>query len=91
MPWRNITRPCWPIRHTNRPCTATVETATNPTLVIFEYNQLLRLNPNDANASFNLGLLLIAQNQSAVGHADLKKAIQTSPALAKRLPTGITA
>ena len=91
MPWRNITRPCWPIRHTNRPCTATVETATNPTLAIFEYNQLLRLNPNDANASFNLGLLLIAQNQSAVGHTDLKKAIETSPALAKRLPTGITA
>jgi len=69
---------------------ATVETATNPALAIFEYNQLLRLNPNDANASFNLGLLLIAQNQSAAGHADLKKAIQTSPTLAKRLPTDIT-
>jgi Tfp pilus assembly protein PilF len=69
---------------------ATVETSTNPTLAIFEYNQLLRLNPHDANASFNLGLLLIAQNQSAAGLADLKKAIQISPALAKRLPAGIT-
>jgi hypothetical protein len=60
------------------------------TLAIFAYGQLLRLNPKDANAYFNRGLLSIGQNQSAAGHADLKKAIQISPALATRLPTGIT-
>jgi hypothetical protein len=33
---------------------------------------------------------LIAQNQQVPGHADLKRAIQLNPALASRVPAGIT-
>ena len=52
-------------------------------------NQFGGMNANDANVNFNLGLLLIAQNQPGPGHADLKKAIQINPALASRVPAGI--
>lgn len=69
---------------------AILETASNPGNAINLYNQLLKLNPNDANVLFNLGLLLIAQNQAATGHADLKKAISLDPSLASRVPKGIT-
>jgi Tfp pilus assembly protein PilF len=65
-------------------------TTSDPGQAISLYNQLLALNPNDANVLFNLGLLLIANNQSTDGHADLKKAIALSPALASRVPSGIT-
>jgi Flp pilus assembly protein TadD len=69
---------------------AVLETSTNPQDAIAQYNHLLQLNPTDSNVNFNLGLLLIAQGQGAAGHADLKKAIQVNPALASRLPAGIT-
>jgi tetratricopeptide (TPR) repeat protein len=69
---------------------AILETQTDPPGAIDLYNQLLRMNPNDANVTFNLGLLLIAQNQQVPGHADLKRAIQLNPALASRVPAGIT-
>ena len=69
---------------------AIIETQTDPPGAIDLYNQLLRMNPNDANVNFNLGLLLIAQNQQVPGHADLKRAIQLNPALASRVPAGIT-
>ncbi len=69
---------------------ATLEASSDPQGAITLYNQLLTLNPNDANVNFNLGLLLIAQNQATPGHAALKKAISINPALAKRVPAGIT-
>ena len=69
---------------------AIIETRTQPSGAIDLYSQLLRMNPNDANVNFNLGLLLIAQNQPQPGHADLEKAIQINPALASRVPAGIT-
>jgi tetratricopeptide (TPR) repeat protein len=69
---------------------AILETPNDPQTAITLYNKLLALNPNDANTNFNLGLLLIAQNQAAAGHAALQKAITINPALAKRVPAGIT-
>ena len=69
---------------------ATLEASSNPQNAITLYNQLLKLKPNDANVLFNLGLLLIAQNQPVTGHADLKKAISLDPSLSSRVPKGIT-
>jgi cytochrome c-type biogenesis protein CcmH/NrfG len=69
---------------------AILETSSDPQGAINLYNELLKLNPNDPNVLFNLGLLLIAQNQSLTGHADLKKAISLDPSLASRVPKGIT-
>jgi tetratricopeptide (TPR) repeat protein len=69
---------------------AILETSSDPQSAISLYNKLLALSPNDANSNFNLGLLLIAQNQATQGHADVKKAIFINPALAKRVPAGIT-
>jgi len=69
---------------------AIVQTPTDPQAAINTYNQLLMLNANDANVLFNLGLLLIAQNQPTPGHADLQKAIMLQPSLASRVPKGIT-
>ena len=67
---------------------AVLETSSDPHGAIALYQQLLQLNPNDANVNFNLGLLLIAQGQPAQGHADLSKAIQIDPSLSSRLPAG---
>jgi Tfp pilus assembly protein PilF len=67
---------------------AVLETSSDPHGAIALYQQLLQLNPNDANVNFNLGLLLIAQGQPAQGHADLSKAVQIDPSLTSRLPAG---
>jgi Tfp pilus assembly protein PilF len=67
---------------------AVLETSSDPHGAIALYQQLLQLNPNDANVNFNLGLLLIAQGQPAQGHADLTKAVQIDPTLTSRLPAG---
>jgi Tfp pilus assembly protein PilF len=69
---------------------AILNTQSNPQQAIALYNQLLKINPNDPNVNFNLGLLLIAQGQAAQGHADLTKAIFLNPALKSRVPSGIT-
>jgi superkiller protein 3 len=69
---------------------AIVDTAAEPQAAMNLYNELTLQNPKDATAYFNLGLLLIAQNQPVPGHAALKKAIALDPALAKRVPAGIT-
>lgn len=69
---------------------ATIETKSDPQGAITLYNQLLRLNPNDANSNFNLGLLLISQGQTAQGQSALTKAIFLKPSLKSRVPAGIT-
>ena len=65
-------------------------TPTEPAQAISVYGQLLTLNGNDPNVLFNLGLLLIQQNQPAQGHADLQKAIALQPSLRTRVPAGIS-
>ena len=69
---------------------AIVDTPSQPQSAENLYNELILQNPKDANATFNLGLLLIAQNQRVPGHAALKRAIALDPALANRVPAGIT-
>lgn len=69
---------------------AVLVTPTDPAQAETLYRQLLQINANDPNVNFNLGLLLIAQNQSVEGHVDLAKAIQLNPALRSRVPPGIT-
>ncbi len=69
---------------------AILETPNDPAGAIAEYQKILALDSNDADTNFNLGLLLIAQNQSTQGHADLAKAIMLEPSLASRVPKGIT-
>ena len=69
---------------------AVLVTPTDPVQAKALYDQLLSLNPDDPNVNFNLGLLLISQNQLSQGHADLAKAIQLDPALRSRVPAGIT-
>jgi Flp pilus assembly protein TadD len=69
---------------------AMLDTLNQPQSAMNLYNELLLQNPKNAQASFNLGLLLINQNQPTPGHTLLKKAIALDPALAKQLPAGIT-
>jgi superkiller protein 3 len=69
---------------------AVVDTSSQPQASENLYNELILLNPKDAQAAFNLGLLLINQLQPVPGHTLLKKAIALDPALAKQVPAGIT-
>jgi tetratricopeptide (TPR) repeat protein len=69
---------------------AILETSANPLQAINLYQQLLKLNPNDPNVLFNLGLLLYAHNQVAQGKADLNKAISIDPSLKSRVPAGVS-
>jgi tetratricopeptide (TPR) repeat protein len=69
---------------------AVVDSPSQPQAAENIYNQLRLLYPKDALAYFNLGVLLIQQNQPTPGHILLKKAISLDPALAKQVPAGIT-
>lgn len=69
---------------------AVVDTKSQPQAAMNLYNELLLRNPKDAQVDFNLGLLLISQLQPTPGHSLLKHAIKLDPALAKKLPTGVT-
>jgi len=63
---------------------------TDPGQATSLYRQLQQHNPNDPNVNFNLGLLLISQNQPTEGHTLLTKSLQEDPALRSRVPAGIT-
>ena len=69
---------------------AVVDAPSQPQAAENLYNQVRLLYPKDALAYFNLGVLLIQQNQPTPGHLLLKKAISLDPALAKQVPAGIT-
>jgi tetratricopeptide (TPR) repeat protein len=71
---------------------AILESSSNPLAAANLYQELLKANPNDPNALFNLGLLLHAQGQTAQGQADISKAVLINPALKNRIPanSGIT-
>jgi tetratricopeptide (TPR) repeat protein len=69
---------------------AILETKGDPQDAINLYGQLLKLNPNDPTVNFNLGLLLLSQNLTTQGHADIQKAIFLKPALKSRLPAGVS-
>jgi Tfp pilus assembly protein PilF len=71
---------------------AIIDTSTDPGAAINLYNQLLKINPDDSNVLFNLGLLLHSQGQTTEGQADVSKAVFLSPSLKSRIPanSGIT-
>lgn len=69
---------------------AVIDTASSPQDAENLYNEVRLEYPKDAQAYFNLGVLLIQQNQATPGHLLLKKAISLDPALAQHLPAGIT-
>jgi tetratricopeptide (TPR) repeat protein len=69
---------------------AIVDTPSQPQDAINLYHEIILRNPKDADATFNLGLLLIEDNQPVPGHTLLKRALALDPALAKRVPPGIT-
>ena len=71
---------------------AILDTPANPQAAISLYQELVKLNPNDSNVLFNLGLLLHANGQATEGQTDISKAVLINPALSKRIPanSGIT-
>jgi Flp pilus assembly protein TadD len=69
---------------------AILETPGDPQGAIALYDQLLKLNANDVNVSFNLGLLLISEGQKVQGQADITHAIFLDPKLKSRLPAGVS-
>jgi tetratricopeptide (TPR) repeat protein len=69
---------------------AILESPSNPQGAISLYNELLKINPNDSNVLFNVGLLLINQGQKTQGQSDVYKAVAINPALKSRVPPGVT-
>jgi tetratricopeptide (TPR) repeat protein len=69
---------------------AVLETLGAPQTAQNLYARLLILDPKNPRVNYNLGLLLIAENQPVPGHALLKKALSLDPSLAKQVPAGIT-
>jgi Flp pilus assembly protein TadD len=69
---------------------AVLDTLASPQAAQNLYARLLILEPKNPKVNFNLGLLLIAENQPVPGHAYLQKGISLDPSLAKQVPAGIT-
>lgn len=65
---------------------AVLETPVNRTEAVSLYQQILAINPNDANVHLNLGLLLKQMGRNSEGDAELAKALQLDPGLASRIP-----
>lgn len=69
---------------------AILDTSTSPQSAISLYNQLLKIDANDANVNFNLGLLLYDEGQTAQGILHLQKAIVLDPSLRTRVPKNVS-
>jgi len=69
---------------------AVLEAPTNPSQAITLYEQDLRIEPSNASANFNLGVLLIQQGQIAVGDSYLETGLRLNPALSADVPPGIS-
>jgi Tfp pilus assembly protein PilF len=65
---------------------ATIYAATNPTLAVATYHQVIKLQPHAPTAYLNLGLLEAQLGQTAQAVRDLSTAIHQDPTLAKSLP-----
>lgn len=65
---------------------AIVLTSSNPAEAVSLYQQAVAVNALDASAQLNLGLLLIAQGDSAGGNEHLQAAVKLNPSLASRTP-----
>ena len=67
-----------------------LETPTDPTAAISYFEQDLRVEPDNASANFDLGILLIKGGKVASGDSYVQKGVRLNPALAKDIPPGIT-
>jgi tetratricopeptide (TPR) repeat protein len=65
---------------------AVVETSTNPSGALSEYNAILAIKPTDANTLFNAGLLNNQLGNVAIAKEEVKAAIKEVPSLASRVP-----
>jgi tetratricopeptide (TPR) repeat protein len=64
-------------------------TATKPAEAISYYMRDLRVEPGNAAANLNLGLLLIRHGNTDQGRTYLRKAIRLNPAFQQRIPSEI--
>jgi Tfp pilus assembly protein PilF len=69
---------------------AVEEAVGNPLGAISLYRQVVANDPNDAEALYNLGLLLYQQGQVTEGRGYLTKALKLNPSYQKLLPAGVT-
>lgn len=63
---------------------ATLDASTNPNEAKALYDQVLSISPNDADAHFNLGYVLISLHQKAAGEGQIKIAVKLDPSLKSR-------
>jgi Flp pilus assembly protein TadD len=54
-----------------------------------QYREVLRAEPTNASAMWNLGLILYARGRESEARPLLRKAIQLDPALRARTPPGV--
>jgi hypothetical protein len=69
---------------------AVLETPTAPASAISYFEQDLQVEPDNASANFDLGILLIKSGKVASGDGYVQKGVRLNPALAKSIPPGIT-
>lgn len=67
---------------------ATVVQDDNPNGAILMYRRILQIQPVSPTAQFNLGLLEAREGQTQQANADLTKAVQEDPSLARSGETG---
>jgi Tfp pilus assembly protein PilF len=67
-----------------------LDASRNPTAAVLYYTRTVQLEPNNAAANFNLGVLLIKLGHNVQGDVYLKTALRLDPSLANDLPPGIT-
>ena len=64
---------------------AIIRTPTDPAEAISLYQQVIAVNPNDADAHLNLGFVLKSTGKTSEGDAELSRAVQIDPALQSRI------
>lgn len=67
----------------------TIYGVSDPARAISIYQSVVKLEPKNSAAYFNLGLLEAQSGNKAQGHKDIERAISFDNSLAKRVPTGL--
>lgn len=68
---------------------AIIDTAGNPSAAVTLYEKDTTVDPSNAAAWFNLGVILYRQGQQTPGRADIQHAISLEPSLASDVPSDI--
>jgi len=69
---------------------ATLVSSSSPTEAEILYQQVIKLDPKNADAYFNLGYVLNGLGQKTQGQADIAKAIALDPSLKSRVASTAT-